>query len=374
MSSFFRDSIVLKQRLNEVRLPPNAQLFTMDAVSMYSNVDSTAALEVLSKYLRRPDTLKRFSYNADCLIEAIGIVLRSNIIKFGDIFAVQKKGVAMGICPAPSIAIIFFAIHEEFLLEKWGSSLLLYLRFIDDVLGIWLTDPNHITDGRNWNNFKTDVNDFHGLPWTFIPRTTEVVFMDFVITIVGDKLSTDLYEKPMALYLYIPPHSAHAQGVNSLITGQMRRIFGLCSDPERMKVHAQNFLHRLIDRGYTNEELIPLFNSAAKNAKAAQQRSVEQILQGKQDRVKSNERCIRLHRLYHPNDPSASTIQGLFKQYIFEPAGRTPLNELENFDLAKIPIDRLMLCNHRHPNLGEFLSYRNIEKKGVNVSAFLQEK
>jgi hypothetical protein len=50
------------------------------------------------------------------------------------------------------------------------------------------------------------------------------------------------------------------------------------------------------------------------------------------------------------------------------------LNELENFDGSKIPIDKLMICNHRHMNLGNYLSYRNIEKRqGEKASAHLQK-
>jgi hypothetical protein len=50
------------------------------------------------------------------------------------------------------------------------------------------------------------------------------------------------------------------------------------------------------------------------------------------------------------------------------------LNELENFDGSKIPIDKLMICNHRHMNLGNYLSYKNIEKRqGEKASDHLQK-
>mmetsp|Transcript_33801 Transcript_33801/g.68790 ORF Transcript_33801/g.68790 Transcript_33801/m.68790 type:complete len:153 (-) Transcript_33801:1879-2337(-) len=118
----------------------------------------------------------------------------------------------MGICPAPSIAIIFFAIHEEFLMSKWSGSIMFYLRFIDDVFGIWLSNPNYVADNRQWNNFQDDVNDFHGLPWEFIPRSTTVQFMDLTVSIEGGMqlqifkfetyfISSIIDQKPS----YIPP-------------------------------------------------------------------------------------------------------------------------------------------------------------------------
>ena len=374
--SFFKDSNVLKKRLDKVRLPPNARLFTTDATAMYTNMDSKAVLKVLSDYLRKPSTMKQFDYNAECLIDAIDIVLRSNIIKFGDIFALQKKGVAMGICPAPSLAILFFAIHEDHLMSKWNGTIMFYLRFIDDVLGIWLSDSNPAVDDLKWKQFQDEMNAFYGLPWVFTPRSSSVEFMDLVITIEGDKLSTDLYEKPMALYLYVPPHSAHPRGgSNGLITGQMRRIMTLCSSETRIQEHTLNFLHRQEARGYDREDLIPLLEKAAKSARRFIQRSDEELQEAAQEKKDSMARCVRLHRVFHPDDPSASTIQQLFKEQILTPVDQTPLNELENLDKSKIPVDRLIICNHRAPNLGNLLSYRDIAKrKGVKVSTFLKKK
>ena len=45
-----------------------------------------------------------------------------------------------------------------------------------------------------------------------------VEFMDMTTSIDNDKLVTTLFKKPMALYLYIPPHSAHPPRV---ITGHI---------------------------------------------------------------------------------------------------------------------------------------------------------
>lgn len=372
--SWFRDSFTLKKLLDKITLPPNAQLYTSDATAMYTNIDSNAALEVLSEYLRRPEVMSKFDYNADCLIEAIAIVLRSNIIKFGDIFARQKKGVAMGICPAPPIAIIFFAVHEEYLLSKWGSSIFFYLRFIDDVFGIWLTNPDRITDESEWEKFQEDMNKFNGLPWEFTKRTSKVDFMDMTISINGNKLSTDLFEKEMALYLFIPPHSAHTpSSIIGLVTGQMLRIFSLCSEEQSIQVHVYNFFHRLLARGYEREYLLPIFHGAANRARDTLQRTEEEAANIKKERIKESRKKLYFHRFYHPSDPSASAIQRIFQDCVLHPPGRRPLNELETLEKSKINKDGLIICNHRHMNLGNYLSYRNIENRsGEKVSTYLK--
>ena len=42
-----------------------------------------------------------------------------------------------------------------------------------------------------------------------------------------------MYSKPLALYLYLPPHSCHAPGVlTGLVFGMILRIHRLCSKEE----------------------------------------------------------------------------------------------------------------------------------------------
>ncbi len=41
----------------------------------------------------------------------------------------------------------------------------------------------------------------------------EVTYLDLTITLKRGRISTKTYQKPMNLYLYIPPHSAHPPGM-----------------------------------------------------------------------------------------------------------------------------------------------------------------
>ena len=44
--------------------------------------------------------------------------------------------------------------------------------------------------------------------------------------------------------------------------------------------------------------------------------------------------------------------------------GKTPLNKIESgHNSAKIPIDAMIIANHRAPNLGDMFSYRDIRRK-----------
>lgn len=275
----------------------------------------------------------------------------------------------MGVCPAPPIANLFYALKEQTLVPRWKPRLPFYVRFVDDVFGIWTHHPCPEQDVQLWNDFKKDVNDHHGLQWTFTKRSNSVVFMDMVIYIDGSRLSTDLYEKPMCLFLYLPYNSCHPPGVlNSLIFGQILRIFSLCSNEMQMKKHLQNFFKRLIDRGYSREQLQPLFEKAVVNAESYLLQSVEERRIIKEQKKEAAKRQVFFHVPWHPDNPPASKLQQLFRDCISHPAGQPPLCELRNHERQKIQLDEMVVCYHRHKNLGNFLSYRKIDSKGLRIS------
>jgi hypothetical protein len=89
-------------------------------------------------------------------------------------------------------------------------------RFIDDGFGIWLP-PAELSDeeaNAKWIEFKADVNDDHGLEWEFEEILNSVVFLDLRLTIdKSGNIKTTLYQKPMALHLFIPPTSMYPPGV-----------------------------------------------------------------------------------------------------------------------------------------------------------------
>ena len=371
--SYFKDSFALKKLLNTYTPPANSSIFSFDAVSMYSNINSDACLIVMTEYLRKETTKKKFKYHPDALIEAIGIILRSNVMKFGDIFVKQTSGVAMGICPAPPLATLFFAFHEDVVFDKWKHCISFNRRFIDDGLAVWLHQSTIEEDEKCWQAFQDDINDYHGLKWTFTKREKSVDFMDMKISIQNNEIVTDLFEKKMALYLYIPPHSAHPPGVlTGLIMGQVFRIFNLCSNVKDMQRHILNFHDRLCRRGYSHKDLLPLFEKAAKNAEAFKNKSEEEKEREKIQKEEAAKKRIFLHLKYHPNDPKSSTIQRLFKNCIMHPPGQKPFNEIENDDGHQIPLERLTVCYSTHPNLGALFSYRKIcKRKGLKVSSFL---
>ena len=372
--TYFRDSFALKYELNNLTVPENASLFTYDAVSMYTNIHTETCIQRLSSFLLSDETRKKFShYPAKALLEALTLVMCNNRMKFGDIIAHQISGIAMGMAPAPTIANLFVAIHEASDILHYIGTLLHFLkRFIDDGLGIWLHDPDPDTDRENWARFKSSINS-GGLSWTFSPRAQHAVFMDMNIRINEGRIETSLYTKPLALHLYIPPHSCHPSGSSSgLIFGNILRIYQLSSRQADVQSELCNFYSRLLDRGYKEELILPLFSKGIKNAQNYLSYSPEYREKLKQEKLASSSRKIFLHLPYHPQDPSSSTLQHLWRQHIYRPIDASPLDCCTNREGHLIPINQMVVAYSTSLNLGNLLSYRKICKRlGPKVSSFL---
>ena len=175
---------------------------------MYTKIDTDDCIRRISEFLLRKATQEKFPhYHAKALIEALIIVMKNNRFRFGDLLVKQLIGIAMGMAPAPTIANLYVAIHEMQCILKYLTSFIFFLhRFIDDGFGMWLHDANPQVDAQNWVTFKAAVNN-GGLQWTFSPRSKKVVFLDLTVEIVNQKIETAIYQKPLALFLYIPPQS-----------------------------------------------------------------------------------------------------------------------------------------------------------------------
>ena len=367
--SYIKNSKELKDLLLELVLPPGALLFTADAVSMYTNIDTEHALHSIGSYLQRYK--RQFAdIPLDALLEALALVMTHNVFSFGDTYWLQLSGTAMGTPPAPSYATIVYAIHEATLIAKYSRNLYFYKRYIDDVFGIWVPDLSHsVGDNITYAEFCSDMN-YHRLRWDVSDRCSQVDFLDITITIQQDgRISTKLFEKALNLYLYIPPHSAHPPGVlTGLVLGNAYRIYTLCSNIHDTKVALQQFYYRLCARGYKRETLLPLF------ARAQQLFQPSSIIPTNQPPTVDDTSTKRLffHLKYNPSDPRSNKIQKLWRLHMLHPPYEHHLSRVKNKDKVPIGIDQLTIAYLRPLNLGNLLSYRNLNRySGPPVSSFL---
>ena len=222
VKTYLKNSTSLLDMLERLgQLPPNAWLFTADANSMYTNIDTDHAIEVIGMWL---DSLKDQlppDFPLEAVKEAMELVMKNNIFEWGDLYFLQLLGTAMGTSAACMWATIYFAVHENGkLIPTYESNLLLFVRYIDDIFGIWIDTAE---SPNAWNNFIADTNDFGILTWDFEQVGSSVNFLDLTITIEGTKVTTKTYQKALNLYQYIMPSSAHPPGMmRGVISGLLK--------------------------------------------------------------------------------------------------------------------------------------------------------
>ena len=215
--------------------------------------------------------------------------------------------------------------------------------------------------------------NYVNLKWEHSPRGNTVDFMDLTVTITNNNsIETTLFEKKLNLYLYIPPHSAHPPGVlNGLVLGNTNRIYTLCSNQDDTKRLIKDFYARLADRGYTRDKLLPLFQKA--HRLATRPRSIPLSLSNIPPTTETTETNNRLffHIRYNPFDPKSSRIQDLWKRTVLNPRQAVQLKHIRNLEGHRTEIDRLTIAYSRPLNLGNMLSYRNLDRlSGPPVSSY----
>jgi DNA-binding MarR family transcriptional regulator len=350
LSSFISSSFALKKELASLSIDPSrARFFTADAVSMYTNIDTDHALPVISNFLRYSSHCS--DIDAEPIICALELIMRNNMFKFGDTYWLQTTGTAMGTPPACMYAILYYGIHELNFYPRFQSLVPLYKRYIDDVIGLWIMDNDPATDARNWAEFK-EALPFGKLTWEFSERDTSVNFLDLTLTLDNHHVVTRLFEKPLNLYLYIPPHSAHPPGIlRGMIYGYVTRVFRLTSKKSDCEASIRSFYRRLCDRGYSACKLRPLFHDALKRAQT--NRCVSRDDQ---------EVSTFLHLNYHPNDPPSQALQQLFREILSSPQNEPPLHTLCNLNGAPIRINRMIVAYRRPRNLKNLLFPRHFRE------------
>ena len=140
----------------------------------------------------------------------------------------------------------------------------------------------------------------------------------------GYRLRIVLYEKPMALYLFIPPHPAHPPGVlMSHVNGNILRIFRLNTDERDMMDDVLIFFRCFIQRGHSSEMLKPIFDKAIKNTRKFLATSQQARHANKVQKLEDACRILYLRVEFHPQNPTSSDIQQAFNECMLQPQGKS---------------------------------------------------
>lgn len=244
VKSYLKDSYSLIQELKEFKLPDSTLLFTADAKSMYTNIDSASGVSALQELIYTNRKLIPTEFPIELFLQILKVVMDNNIFSFADSYWLQLTGTAMGTPAACSYATLSFGQYENTtLLPAFKDNIIFYCRYIDDIFGIWL--PSTTNNKTTWANFKQMLNGWGNLQWYLEDPSKKINFLDLNIEIKHSNLHFSTFQKPLNLHLYIPPLSAHPQScLKGLITGELRRYW-IQNSPSDFQECVTKFIDRL---------------------------------------------------------------------------------------------------------------------------------
>jgi len=383
MPSVATSSASVAKLLTSQTWPTNSTVFTCDAVSMYTNIHLKHALPMIQHFLTEHELgkqiLRKEGINISALTAALELVMNNNVFRFGDTYFLQKNGTAMGTPPAPTYATLYFAIWEILIVPEFPE-LVLYLRYIDDGLGIW-NPIDQLNDRERWLLFQQRMNDFgvdhqffrlnpefNPLSWTFSDKETDAIFLDINISLNDGHITTKIYEKPLNLHLYIPPHSCHSPGVlKGFIFGCANRANALCTNKDDRMPFMRKTFSRLLDRGHDPISIRPMFKEAFTTIFGMGSNSTQPA---RNTNKKRSGTPLFLHLPYNPADPHSSRIQTAFKSCIVQPQNEEHILNLDTMNSfgGNPDFDSLIVCYHGQPNLGNMLSPRKLRLGDYSIN------
>jgi hypothetical protein len=309
VQSYTKNSASTLEEIKKLHIPGNALLFSADATSMYTNIDTPTGISAVKDFINNNRAYIPNNFPVDLFLQTLQLVMQNNIFTFANTYWLQLTGTAMGTPVACAYATITFGQFENsVLLSDFKQHLLFYKRYIDDIIGIWIPPSNN--DPEPWNRFKTKLNDWGNLRWKVEEPSKRTVFLDLELQLQNSTITTKTYQKDMNLYLYIPPSSAHPPScLKGLIVGELRRYWTQ-NNPTDYQIILQKFIERLMERGHTLEGLTPILYQAALSIDAP---SITTATNKKAD-----ESTLFIHRVFHPNGLQRTDIRKLYKQ-ILEP-------------------------------------------------------
>ena len=251
--SFVRDTTDFINKVKDIKLPISDDfepiLFCMDVSKLYPSVPREEGLRACKKAL---DTRRKPDIPTGEVLEMIKIVLdNNNFCAGGSKHYIQINGTAIGSKLGRNYACTYLGEWESELLRSSYLKPFLYLRYIDDIFGIWVHGEESL---KNFHQLANNVNKHIKLDLRHSTKSIE--FLDVEVRIKGDSLCTDVYTKPTDTKAYLHFTSDHPEHTKSGIpSGLAMRAKRICSSKEAFDRQVKDIGNNLRGRGYPENRI-----------------------------------------------------------------------------------------------------------------------
>ena len=254
--SFIRDDIDFLNCLPD-RVDAGSKLVTFDVINLYTNIPHNLGLEAVAFWLEKASGKIDCRFSHAFILESLELILNRNVFYFDGKYYIQKKGTAMGSKVAPTYATLVLGYLEEKLFktmeDKHGSEISNYLRinwkrFLDDCFIIW--NNNLTTD-----EFFQEINSLHPpIQFTKNESDTNIAFLDVLVKLIGNRITTDLYCKSTDTHNYLNFGSCHPKHTKINIPFSLAsRVVTIVKDKELQKKRLSELHIQLRKQDYPEE-------------------------------------------------------------------------------------------------------------------------
>ena len=262
-------------------------MFTADIKALYTNIPLDHCLRVTMEFLERNcHTINMMGLSLEEFRAALSTILNEGYFRFDDKYYRQNKGLAMGVRPAPPLAILYVYLTVELpLLENDFSYALSYIlrpldlptieywdRYVDDVFSVVKGDASCLEKVIIFiNKLNPDIQ--------FTYETgVEVSYLDVTVSINHRTKCPDfqLFIKPSNLGVFLNYNSHHPKSILiNTAMNEFRRAYNNCSTDEFRKSGYNKISKILLSNEYPQHVINQIL-----------QKFDRQIIKGTKQRVK----------------------------------------------------------------------------------------
>ncbi len=246
--AYVRDTYHFIEIVKSLQIPSDFYFFSMDVDNLYTNIPIAAGIECVKKVFEKYPDPKRPDEE---LLKLLEINLTRNDFMFNDRYYLQIKGTAMGKKFAPAYANIFMANWESEVLLKCNKQPAYYLRYLDDIWGIWVGSE------EEFETFLDTLNSHD--PSIKLKSEINKQSIDFLDTTVfkgpdflnNFKLDTKVYFKSTDTHALLHKDSFHPKHTfKGIVKSQLLRFSRICTREEHFREAGVTLFKALRKRGY----------------------------------------------------------------------------------------------------------------------------
>lgn len=267
-ASYVKDTTHFISLVKELHIPTTALFFTIDIDSLYTNIPIKEGIEAVREIFQKNPNPRRPDRQ---LIQLLYINLTKNDFEFNGKYYLQIHGTSMGKRLAPSYANIFMAKWETEVHEKCPIKPLIYLRFLDDIFGVWVHSE------EEFKQYLNTLNTFY--PTIKIKHTQSYQQVDFLDTTVfkgpdfgrTHKVDVRVFFKETDTHALLHASSYHPHFTwKGIVKSQLIRFHRICTRKEDFFRATRILFKALRKRGYKRPMLRQSFNSFLEKAQHEQ--------------------------------------------------------------------------------------------------------